>query len=165
MVTIDEFQDVLNLDTDLGEVLAQARGFGVGLTMAHQHLGQLDNRMKAAVLANARTKVVFQTGADDASILAKQLGGGLAAADLMGLLAHQAYLAACVGGRVLPPASLRTEPLSDPAGNASAIRAVSRQRFGQDRDEVESAMAARQDPGVPTSVGRRTRTKGQGGRL
>jgi hypothetical protein len=164
MVTIDEFQDVLNLDTDLGEVLAQARGFGVGLTLAHQHLGQLDNRMKAAVLANARTKVVFQTGADDASILAKQLGGSLAAADLMGLLAHQAYLAACVGGRVLPPASLRTEPLSDPAGNASAIRAVSQQRFGQDRDEVESAMAARQDPGVPTSVGRRTRTKGQGGR-
>lgn len=149
MVLIDEFQDVINLPTDLGEVLAQARGFGIGLTLAHQHLGQLDPRMRASVLANARTKVVFQTAADDASILAKQLGGRLAPSDLMGLGAHEAYLAACRGGRVLPPASLKTLPLPGSLGAYEAVRGSSRKRYGQDRDAVEAAVADRQGLGHP----------------
>jgi type IV secretory pathway TraG/TraD family ATPase VirD4 len=40
MVYIDEVQDYLHLPTDLGDALAQARGFGVGFTLAHQFLGQ-----------------------------------------------------------------------------------------------------------------------------
>jgi hypothetical protein len=151
MVLIDEFQDVVNLPTDLGEVLAQARGFGVGLTLAHQHLGQLEPRMRASVLANARTKVVFQAAADDAGVLAKQLGGGLGPGDLMGLGAHEAYLAACLGGRVLLPASLRTLPLPSSLGTYEAVRRSSRERFGQDREAVEAAMAGRQGLGAPAA--------------
>ncbi|MCA1694060.1 MAG: type IV secretion system DNA-binding domain-containing protein [Actinobacteria bacterium] len=163
MVLIDEFQDVINLPTDLGEVLAQARGFGIGLTLAHQHLGQLDPRMRASVLANARSKVVFQAAADDAAALAKQLGGGLSPSDLMGLGAHQAYLAACLGGRVLPPASLRTLPLPASLGTYEQVRRSSRERYGQDRDEVEAAIADRQGLGQPAtaptaSPGRRRRS-------
>jgi len=148
MVILDEFQDVLNLPTDLGEVLAQSRGFGVGLTLAHQHLGQLDPRMRASVLANARSRVVFQTAADDAAVLAKQLGGGLAPSDLMGIGPHEAYLAACLGGRVASPASLRTLPLPPSLGTYETVRQSSRQRYGQDRTAVEAAMAARQGFGL-----------------
>ncbi len=143
-VAVDEFQDVVNLPTDLGEVLAQARGFGVGLTLAHQHLGQLDARMKAAVLANARSRVVFQAAADDAAALARQLGGGLVPVDLMELPAHQAYVALCRGGAVLPPASLVTKPLPDGLGTSERVRAASRERYGRDRSEVEAANLARQ---------------------
>ncbi len=39
MVYIDEVQSYLHLPTDLGEALAQARGYGVGFTLAHQFLG------------------------------------------------------------------------------------------------------------------------------
>lgn len=163
MVLLDEFQDVINLPTDLGEVLAQARGFGIGLTLAHQHVGQLDPRMRASVLANARSKVVFQAAADDAAALAKQLGGGLSPSDLMGLGAHEAYLAACVGGRVLVPASLRTLPLPDSLGTYEQVRRSSRERYGQDRDVVEAAIAQRQGLGQRTSTstappGRRRRS-------
>ena len=35
MVFIDEVQDYLRLPTDLGDALAQARGLGVGFTLAH----------------------------------------------------------------------------------------------------------------------------------
>lgn len=149
MVLIDEFQDVINLPTDLGEVLAQARGFGVGLTLAHQHLGQLDPRMRSSVLANARTKLVFQAAADDAGVLSKQLGGRLAPSDLMGLGAHEAYLAACVGGQVLAPASLTTRPLPRGLGTCEAVRQSSRERYGQDVAEVEAAMLSRQGLGRP----------------
>ena len=37
----DEFQHVVAMPTDLGNLLAQARGLGVGFILAHQHLGQL----------------------------------------------------------------------------------------------------------------------------
>jgi len=88
-VILDEFQDVVATDTDLADILAKARSYGVGVCLAHQHLSQLDNALRAAVAANARTKVVFQTGSDDAATLARQLGGGLTPTDLMGLGAHR----------------------------------------------------------------------------
>jgi hypothetical protein len=163
MVTVDEFQDVINLDTDLGEVLAQARGFGVGMTLAHQHLGQLGTELKSAVLANARTKIVFQAAADDATVLARQLGSGLSGLDVMSLPRHEAYVAACVDGRVLPAASLRTEALPPGLGSARAIRTASRDRFGCDSATVEAAMVERQTVADRGTVGRRLRrTRAEG---
>ena len=65
MVYIDEFQDyVRGLPLDFGELLAQARGLGIGLTLAHQGLYQLDSATKAGVLTNARSRVVFQTDSE-----------------------------------------------------------------------------------------------------
>jgi len=159
LVVIDEFQDVINLPTDLGEVLAQARGFGVGLTLAHQHLGQLSPGLRQAVLANARTKVVFQTAADDATVLARQLGGELNPTDLTSLAAHHAYVAACAGGEVRSPASIRTSSLPPGLGTAAVVRSASREHFGRDRSDIEAAIAGRHlitGPG-PDDLGRRRR--------
>lgn len=157
-VILDEFQDVVALPTDLGDVLAQARSFGVGLSLAHQHLHQLPDPIRHAVAANCRTKVVFQSGIDDATALAKQLGGELAAHDITNLPTHEAYLAPCVDRRTSTPVSIATRPL--PAGNWSAelVRAASRERYGRDRAEIEAAIEARQvGPAVSESVGRKRR--------
>jgi len=70
MIFIDEFQDYLHLPTDVADVLAQARGLGVGLTLAHQHLAQLPPSLRSAVLANARSRVCFQLGSEDARLVA-----------------------------------------------------------------------------------------------
>lgn len=140
---IDEFQDYLRLPTPLGDVLAQARGYGLGLTLAHQHLGQLPREVRQAVLANARSKVVFQTSAADARILARELGPELAPEDLQSLGAFEAYLAAAADRRVLPPVSIRTRPLGPPTGLADQIRARSRKRYGRPAEEVDAAIRAR----------------------
>jgi len=158
-IILDEFQDVVATDTDLGDILAKARSYGVGVCLAHQHLSQLDSALRAAVAANARTKVVFQTGSDDATTLARQLGGGLTPTDLMGLGAHQAYASIYTWGEVMPPASLATRPLLPTRGTAQVVRALSRQRFGRHRAEVEAAMARRQDGATPEGgLGRRRRS-------
>src|SRR2546430_11815405 len=47
---IDEFQDYLKLPMSVTDVLAQARGLGLGLTLAHQHLGQLPAALQGALL-------------------------------------------------------------------------------------------------------------------
>jgi hypothetical protein len=44
----------------------------LGLVLAHQHLGQLTSATREAIVANARTRVVFQCGLDDARALAAE---------------------------------------------------------------------------------------------
>ena len=61
MVYLDEFQDFLRLPVDLADMLAQARGLGVGLVLAHQYLGQLSAAVRTAVLGTVRTQIAFQS--------------------------------------------------------------------------------------------------------
>jgi len=140
---VDEFQDYLRLPTDLADVLAQARGYGLGLTLAHQHLGQLPAEVRHAVLANARSRVVFQTAAGDARLLAREFAPYLTPTDLQGLGPFEAVLAASSGGRVLPPTTIATLPAPEPTGYGEAARARSRQRYGRDATDVEAALRSR----------------------
>jgi len=160
MAHLDEFQHLVVLPTPADTVLAEARGYGLGLTLAHQHLGQLDSKMEQAVRANARSKLVFQTSQHDATVLARELGGGLTAEDLQGLGAHEAVVACFAGGTTQPPATITTLPLGEPLREASVVFEQSRRRWGVPRAEVDDQIAQRQGAGRSTvsPVGRRRRT-------
>ncbi len=136
---IDEFQDYLNLPTDLGDALTQARGLGVGLTLAHQHLSQLRAPIRSAVLANARSRICFQLALEDARAIAGT-GGGLKAEDFMQLGAFEAYAQLLADDTVTPWATLRTLPASPPSTDEEIVRARSRERYGVDRDAVDAAL-------------------------
>jgi hypothetical protein len=157
-VYLDEFQDYLALPLDLADVLAQARGFGVGLVLAHQHLGQLPAHVRQAVLGNARSRVVFQTSTDDAAALARALGRSLSPDDLQDLPAFEAYARLCGDGQATDVCSLRTLPLPHALGTASDVRERSRQSYGHDRAEIEAAIRARRSMQTDAPVGRRRRT-------
>lgn len=137
-VYADEFQDYVHLPTDMGNALAQARGLGVGLVLAHQHLGQLPATLRTAVLANARSRVCFQLAGEDAQTMARFSGGQLEASDFQRLPRFEAYSQLVTGGEVLDWASLRTLPLSAPTIDASKVRRLSRERYGQPAAEVEA---------------------------
>jgi len=81
-VYIDELQDYLTLPTDLSDALAQARGLGVGLTMAHQYREQLPPDIRAGIDANARNKIVFGLNAADAKASLRPLGASRAGVSL-----------------------------------------------------------------------------------
>jgi hypothetical protein len=154
---IDEFHDFLHLPLGIEAMLAQARALGLGLTLAHQHLGQLPLSVRDAVLANARSRVVFQVAAKDAGILAKELAPHLKAADLQGLGRYEIVTTLAAGARVAPPATAVTLPPSDPTGQAALARLRSREHFGAARADVEAAIQARHTtPSKPArSTGRR----------
>ena len=99
---IDEFQDYLHLPTGVEAMLAQARSLGLGLTLAHQHLGQLSASVREAVLANARSRVIFQVAASDANTLVRELAP-LSAADLQGLGRFEVVARLSAGGQTAPP--------------------------------------------------------------
>lgn len=155
---IDEFQDVIALPTPVGDVLAQSRKYGVGLLLANQHLAQLEPDVRQGVLANARTRVVFQTSAADAAALAKEFAPHVSADDLKGLDAFHAYASISVANRVVPPISIRTLPAPPALGSAEEVRATARERYGRARAEVEAEIRARYtDRKSDAPVGRKKR--------
>jgi hypothetical protein len=136
MVYVDEVQDYLALPTDLGEALAQARGYGVAFTLAHQFLGQLSRDMRTGVLANARSRVCFQLPHEDAVVLAKG-HDELSPADFMSLGRHEIYASLYANGQVTAFASGKSLPPRQAISDGQAIRKLSGQRYGKPLDALE----------------------------
>lgn len=161
-VIVDEVGMVLRFPaSSIDTMLTQARGYGVGVTLAGQHLGQLPADLRAAALTNARTKVVFATGRDDAGVFARELGHGLTADDVMGIEAFQAIAAVYAGGRTQAPATIRTLPPETPLRPAAQVRQASRKRWGVDRTDIDAARRARVEVPVDDAekpVGRKRRS-------
>ena len=155
---IDEFQDYLHLPIGVETMLAQARGLGLGLTLAHQHLGQLPASVREAVLANARSRVIFQVPASDALALARELAPQVAAINLQGLGRFEVVARLTASGRATPPVTGTTLPPPAATGQAEIARSQSRAKYGISRAEVEAAIRARhvgRRPGSGTPTGRR----------
>lgn len=166
-IYIDELQDYLSLPTDLSDALAQARGLGVGLTLAHQYRNQLPPDIRAGVDANCRNKIAFGLSAKDAKEMAA-MAPELTAEDFMALPRYQIYTSfqqngrntGWVLGKTLPP----IPALRDPA----ILLAQSTATYGTPAEEVEteylravaSPLVANTNParGTPdTPIGRRKR--------
>lgn len=136
-VFIDELQDYLSLPTDLSDALAQARGLGVGMTLAHQYRDQLPSVIRAGVDANCRNKIVFGLNSKDAKDMAA-MAPELSAEDFMTLPRYQVYTSLQSGGkstgwmmgRTLPP----TPALRDPA----ELYAQSMESYGAAAEETEA---------------------------
>ncbi len=141
MCYIDEFHEYTHLPTDLADVLAQARGLGLSMTLANQQSSQLSPSMRQAIVSNARSKVYFQLGADDATTVAKH-AGSLDTSDFQSLSQFEMYASLAAGGQVTGFASGRTRPLADPTSDPAQVRALSRQRYGQPIEDIEATLAA-----------------------
>jgi hypothetical protein len=155
IVLLDEFQDYLALPLSLEDALAQARGLGVGFTLAHQHLKQLTPSVKAAVLANARSRVCFQLAAEDAREFARNQTL-LAAEDFMSLDAYHFYSQLVAGSKVQPWCSGRTFEAGRQYGRAAWIREQSAERYGTPASEVDEQLERLIAPRTATAGSGRT---------
>jgi len=70
-VYIDEANDYF--DRNIGIILSQARKYKVGMTLAHQYLGQLESKLHEAIAANTAIKFAGGVSAKDARALAGEL--------------------------------------------------------------------------------------------
>ncbi len=161
MAYLDEFQHFVHLPTPMPSMLAEARGLGLGMTLAHQHLDQLGEEARHAVLANARSRVVFQLPAGDARVMAREMGTILSADDLQGLGAFEVVCQLFAAGTTQAPATGKTRPLGPVTADAHTIRETSRDRYGVQRDDVEKAIRERQSGGTAGGVGVRGRPRRQ----
>lgn len=140
---IDEFHNYLHVPMSLADMLAESRAYGFGLTLAHQNLSQLPPNLRDAVLANARSKIIFQTAANDATTMAREFAPYVSASDLMNLGPYEVVMRLATGGEVSPPATADTYPPGRPLGSGRAVRAASRATYGRPIADVERELAER----------------------
>ena len=110
-LVVDEAHTYLNLPLRVEDMLAEARGYRLSLTLAHQDLGQLPAVMREAISANARNKVYFNASPEDAAKLAKHTYPNLGEHDLSRLGAYQAAVRLVVAGAEQPACTLATRPM------------------------------------------------------
>lgn len=106
MLYMDEFQ---NFTTEsLVNMFSELRKFKVGLTLAHQYLHQLDDKIKRGILGNAGTIISFRIGTEDAMYMSKEMYPEFDVEDFINLPNYKIYLKLMIDGRPSRPFSAVT---------------------------------------------------------
>ena len=135
-VFIDELQDYLSLPTDLSDALAQARGLGLSITMAHQYRAQLPPNIRAGIDANARNKIIFGLNSGDAKDMAA-MAPELEARDFMNLPRYQVYTTFQSAGKNTGWVQGQTLPPPPVLRMSAELKARSMTMYGIPAEEVE----------------------------
>jgi hypothetical protein len=147
---IDEAHNFLSLPYPMEDMLAEARGYRLSLTLAHQNLAQMPKDLREGISANARTKVFFNASPEDSRDLERHTAPILRSHDLSHLGAYQAACRLVVDGQDRPAFTLNTLPLP-PAipGREAVIRAASRAAYAARPTDAPPAPA---HPVLPPSA-------------
>jgi len=141
---IDEFQ---NFTTDsIATILSEARKYRLSLTMAHQFIAQLTEKIRDAVFGNVGSMIVFRVGVQDAEFLVKQFEPVFSQNDLLNIDNLNAYAKILINGETSKPFNMKILTTSWNAGNkelAEKLKEYSRMKYGQDRQTIEAEIYKR----------------------
>lgn len=143
---IDEFQ---NFITDsIATILSEARKYRLNLIIAHQYIGQLvknnDTKIRDAVFGNVGTNFVARIGPEDVETLEKIYTPEFSGYDLINSDKFTWYVKMIVDNAQQKPFTLNFTP--PPKGDvelATAIKELSRLKYGRDRSIVEAEIMER----------------------
>lgn len=107
MLYLDEFASFTTLA--ITSMLSETRKYGLGLTLAHQHIAQADPDVYEAILGNVGSVLAFRVGAFDAPAIAKQLVT-IEQSGLINLPNYRAYAQINVDGTKTKTFSMTTWP-------------------------------------------------------
>jgi Helicase HerA, central domain/Type IV secretion-system coupling protein DNA-binding domain len=123
LVIVDEFQSLPGVDYP--GLLAELQKMGASFILATQALSQLDALdplLRPAILSNVDSLFVFQTSAEDAFILRRELDEAVETTDIINLDNYTCYLKTKVGARRLPVMHIQTLP--PPQANSTTVEQV-----------------------------------------
>lgn len=133
-IYIDEAQEFLRLGGELPDALARSRSLAFAWTLAHQYRDQFSGEVRAAIDANARSKIVFALPAADARAMTT-MAPALEAEDFMALPRFHFYAQLVQDGRPGPWFSGRSHPAPPSTSNAETIIARSQRNYGSLADD------------------------------
>lgn len=144
---VDEFQNFAT--PDFAQILSEARKFKLGLCVANQFVGQMEEEVKNAVFGNVGTLMAFRVGVTDANYLQHEFQPTFAETDLINIERFHAYMKTIINNEPVPPFSVdlirdikAEEKLMQPK-IAEAIRKLSRLKYGRSREVVEAEVKQR----------------------
>ena len=118
--------------------------YRLNLTIAHQFVAQLTEKIRDAVFGNVGSIVAFRVGAQDAEFLVKQFEPVFNENDLINIDNFNALVKILINGQTSKPFNMKT--LAPENGNeelAGEIKQFSRLKYGHDRQEVEEEVLKR----------------------
>ncbi|MDP4033972.1 MAG: TraM recognition domain-containing protein, partial [Pseudorhodobacter sp.] len=135
---IDEFQ---NVTTDsIASILSEARKYKLSLTVAHQYISQLEEKIRDAVFGNVGSMVIYRISSEDATYVEPKFKPTFMASDIMKLENFNSYVKMLVSGMPVKPFSMTSHFSLTPKGNTEIvekIKELSYLKFGRPREEVE----------------------------
>lgn len=139
---IDEFQNITT--SSIPGILSEARKYKLSLTIAHQYLAQIDEKIRDAVFGNVGSMAVFRVGQEDGDFFGKLFEPTFKASDFTNIENRNAYVRMLANGVPQKPFSMKTLNLSE--GNLAQVddlRELSYLTYGRDRATVEASIRAR----------------------
>jgi hypothetical protein len=105
---VDEFQSFAT--SSFVDILSESRKYRLNLVLSNQYLGQIEEKIRMAILGNVGTLVSFRVGAEDAKYLAQEFYPVFSQAHLVNLPAYNIYLKLMIDGKTSQPFSAETLP-------------------------------------------------------
>ena len=130
------------------EIVAEGRRFGVGLCLSHQNLSQLSVGLRNVLRNNVHTQIYFQTGAVDASELAKEISGDTPKDEVRQTLMSQDVGEAYLIRRAQPSLRMKTLYSPDPIVDANVVAELcraSRAHYASPQSAIEVELKAREE--------------------
>jgi GTPase SAR1 family protein len=139
---IDEFQ---NFITDsIATILSEARKYRLCLTLAHQFIKQLPEKIRDAVFGNVGSLVSFRVSAEDSEQLAKHFVPVFDQNDLINLDNFTAYAKLLINNLTVKPFNLVfKKPAAASEETIAALKELTRLKYGRERALVEQEIAQR----------------------
>ncbi|MDO8515824.1 MAG: type IV secretion system DNA-binding domain-containing protein [bacterium] len=142
---IDEFQ---NFTTDsIGTILSEARKYRLNLTMAHQFIAQLEEKIRDSVFGNVGSQIIFRVGATDAEFLEKQFTPTFNKGDLVNIDNLYAYVKLLINGTTTKPFNIRINTttfgrMPNPE-KKEKFKEYCRAKYGAVREDIEADIYGR----------------------
>jgi len=138
-VFVDEVHNFLTLS--FAYILSECRKYGLNLTLAHQYIEQLDEKMRTAIFGNIGTIISFRVGVTDAQYLLREFYPVFNESDLVNHPNHNINLKLMIDGITSDAFSATTLPPPErKMSYREDIIKLSREKYGKPREEVERGM-------------------------
>jgi len=105
---VDEFQSFAT--NSFIDILSEARKYRLNLILSNQYLGQMEEKIRMAILGNVGTLISFRVGAEDAKYLTQEFYPVFSQDHLVNLSAYNIYLKLMIDGTTSQPFSAETLP-------------------------------------------------------
>ncbi len=144
---VDEFQNFAT--PDFAVILSEARKYRLGLCVANQFIGQVEEEVKNAIFGNVGSMISFRVGVSDANYLAHEFAPVFGEDDLLNVEKYHAFAKTIVNNEPVPPFSVDlTKDISKVKAMESErvseiIREMSRLKYGRDAKLVDAEIVRR----------------------
>lgn len=141
-VYLDEFQNVST--NTINSIFSEARKYRLSLTVAHQFIAQLQEKIRDSVFGNVGTIGSFRVGPQDAEFLEKEFAPVFSENDLVNIDNFNVYIKLLINGQTSRAFNFKTFPPA-PADFAKSklVKEFSSLKYGRPREEVEAEIRAR----------------------